>query len=61
MTRKNKHRSTTVLEEILVDLHHHIARLTWLIQEYLYLIKKVIRTNTENLVEVGLFVTSLIH
>ena len=61
MTCKNKHRSTTVLEEILLDLHHHIARLAWLIQEYLFLVKKVTRTNTENSVEVGLFVTSLIH
>ena len=33
----NKHRSTTVLEEIILDLHHHIARLAWLIQEYLFL------------------------
>ena len=31
MTCKNKHRSTTVLEEVLLDLHHHIARLAWLI------------------------------
>ena len=61
MTCKNKHRSTAVLEEILLDLHHHIARLAWLIQEYLFLVKKVTRTNTENSVEVGLFVTSLIH
>ena len=38
MTCKNKHRSTTVLE-ILLDLHHHIARLAWLIQEYLLLVK----------------------
>ena len=55
----NKHRSTTVLEEILLDPHHHIARLAWLIQEYLFLVKKVIRTNTENSVEVGLFVPSI--
>ena len=61
MTCKNKHRPTTVLEEISLDLHHHIARLAWLIQEYLFLVKKVTRTNTENSVEVGLFVTSLIH
>ena len=61
MACKNKHRSTTVLEEILLDLHHHIARLAWLIQEYLFLVKKVTRTNTENSVEVGLFVLSLIH
>ena len=30
----------TVLEEILLDLHHHIARLARLIQEYLFLVKK---------------------
>ena len=40
MTCKNKHRSTTLLEEILLDLHHHIAKLAWLIQEYLLLVKK---------------------
>ena len=40
MACKNKHRSTTVLEEILLDLHHHIARLAWLMQEYLFLVKK---------------------
>ena len=56
MTCKNKHRSTTVLEKILLDLHHHIARLAWLIQKYIFLVKKVIRTNTENSEEVGLFV-----
>ena len=39
MTCKNKHISTTVLEEILLDLHH-LARLAWLIQEYLFLVKK---------------------
>ena len=39
MACKNKHRSTTVLEEILLDIHHHIARLAWLIQEYLFLVK----------------------
>ena len=38
----------TVLEEILLDLHHHIARLAWLIQEYLFLVKKLIRTSTRN-------------
>ena len=48
MACKNKHRSTTVLEEILLDLHCHIATLAWLIQKYLFLVKKVIRTNTEN-------------
>ena len=40
MTCKNKHRSTTGLEEILLNLHYHIARLAWLIQEYLFLVKK---------------------
>ena len=40
MTCKNKHRSTTVIEDILLDLHHDIARLAWLIQEYLLLVKK---------------------
>ena len=39
MTCKGKHRSTTVLEEISLDLHHDIARLAWLIQEYLFLVK----------------------
>ena len=48
MACKNKRRSTTVLEEILLDLHPLIARLSWLIQEYLFLVKKVIKTNTEN-------------
>ena len=62
MTRKNKRRSTTILEEILLDFHHHVSRLEWLIQEYLFLVEKVIRTNTENSLEVaGLFITSLIH
>ena len=40
MTCKNKHRSTTVLEEILPDLHDHIAKLAWLIQECIFLVKK---------------------
>ena len=58
MTCKNMHRSTTVLKEILLDLHNHIARLTWLIQESnLIFSKNVIRINTENSVEVGLCVT----
>ena len=61
MTNKNKCRSTTVLEEILLDLHHPLARLAWLIQEYLFFSKKVITADTENSVEVGLFITSLIH
>ena len=47
MTCKKKHRSTKVPEEILLDLHHDIARLAWVIQEYLFFVKKVIRTNTE--------------
>ena len=29
-----------LLEEILLDLHYHIARLAWLIQEYLLLVIK---------------------
>ena len=53
---QKKHRSTTVLEEILLDLNHHLARLAWLIKEYFFS-KKVTRTITENLAEVGLFVT----
>ena len=40
MAWNSKHRPTTVLEEILLDLHHHIARLAWLIQGYLLLVKK---------------------
>ena len=40
MTCKNKHKSTTVFEEILLDLHHHIAWLAWLIQGYVFLVKK---------------------
>ena len=39
MACKNKHRSTTVLEEILLDLHHQIISI---------FSKKVIRINTEN-------------
>ena len=63
MTCNNKHTSTTVLEEILLDLHHHTARLAWLIHvnRILFFSKKRIRTNTKNSVEVGLFVKSLIH
>ena len=47
---------TTLLKEILVDLHYHIAGLAWLIQGYLVLVKKIkkIRTNIQNSVEVGL-------
>ena len=37
---KNKQRSTTVFEEILLGFHHHIARLAWLIPEHLFLVKK---------------------
>ena len=48
MASKNNRRPSTVLEEILLDLRHHIARLAWLIQEYLFLVKKLIRTSTEN-------------
>ena len=29
-----------VVKEILFDLHHLIARFAWLIQEYLFLVKK---------------------
>ena len=36
MTCKNKHRSTTVLEEISIHLDYHVARLTWLSQEHLF-------------------------
>ena len=62
MTCKNKRRSTTIVEEILLDFHHHVATLAWLIQEYLFLVEKVTRTNTENSLEVaGLFVTLLIY
>ena len=58
MTCKNKLRSSTVLEYNFFDLHHYIARLDWLIQEYLFLVKKyIIRTNTENSVEVELSLT----
>ena len=39
MAYKNKHRSTTVLEKNLLDFHHHIARLAWLIQVYVFLAK----------------------
>ena len=53
---QKQHRSNTVLEKILLDLHHHIARLAWPIQKCIFLVKKVIRTNTENSEEVGLFV-----
>ena len=58
---KNKHRSITVLEEISLDLHYHIGRLACLKPRVSIFIKKVIRANTEISVEVGLFVTLLIH
>ena len=58
--KTSTYQPTTVLEDDLLDLHYHIARLAWLIQEYLFL-AKAIRTNTKNSAEVGLFVTSLIH
>ena len=37
---KKNHRSTSVLQEILLDLYHHKARLAWLLQEYLFLVKR---------------------
>ena len=37
---QKKHRSITILEEILLDLHHHLARLAWLIQEYPFSVKQ---------------------
>ena len=37
---QRKHRSNTVLKEILLDIHHHLARLEWLIQEYAFSVKK---------------------
>ena len=39
MTCRNKHRSTPVLEKILLELNHHIAK-AWLIHEYLFLVEK---------------------
>ena len=48
MTCKNKHKSTTAIEKILLDCHHHVARLAWLIQEYPFLVKKVIRNKHWN-------------
>ena len=38
--QKKQKRSTTVLKEILPDLHQHPAILTWLIQEHLIPVKK---------------------
>ena len=37
---QKEHRSNTVLEEIILDLDQHLARLAWLIQEYLFSVKK---------------------
>ena len=37
---QEKHRSTTLPEEILLDLHHHLARLAWLVQEKFISVKK---------------------
>ena len=63
MTCKSKHSTVNYSsEEISLELSHHIiARLAWLIQQYVFLVKKILRTNTENSVDGGLFVTSLIH
>ena len=33
---QKKHKSTTALEEILLDHHHHLANSAWLIQEYFF-------------------------
>ena len=37
--QKQAQMNYAVPEEILLDLHHHIARLSWLVQEYLFLVK----------------------
>ena len=37
---QNKHRSTEALQEILLDHQQHLARLAWLIQEYIFLVRK---------------------
>ena len=37
---QNKHWSTKVLEEISLIFYHHIARLSSLIQEYIFLVKR---------------------
>ena len=37
---QKEHRSNTVLEEIILDLDQHLVRLAWLIQEYLFSVKK---------------------
>ena len=57
----NKYRSTTLLEETLLDLHEPITRLAWTGYYNYIFSKKVIRNNTENSVVVGTFVPSLIH
>ena len=49
-------KQTQILKKLY--LHHHKTKLAWLIQEYLFLVKSNHRTNTENSVEVGLFVPS---
>ena len=49
---KKKHRSTAVLEEISVDIHHHLARFMANPRISIFS-KKVIRTNAENSAEVG--------
>ena len=54
---QKKYRSTTVLEEILLDFHHHLARLARLIQEYLFAVKKEFEPTLKNSAEIGLFVT----
>ena len=38
---QKKHRSASVLDETLPDFHHHPARLAWLMQEYLFSVKKL--------------------
>ena len=37
---QKEHRSNTVLEETILDLDQHLVRLAWLIQEYLFSVKK---------------------
>ena len=57
MICKNKHRPTAQYLKKLY--HYHVAGLAWLLQEYLFLVKKQ-QGNTENSVEIELFVTSSI-
>ena len=40
---QKKSKSTAVLEGTLLDLHQHLTRLEWLIQEYIFFSKKVIQ------------------